>query len=1163
MRILSGSLMAALMLLVSSQAFAQSNQGLRVRFQSAPGYAGEGMPYRDCSAPVGEEGEAEDGGAEQAISTGPARRSDVQSGAGLSEAEARALREQRARVIGEQVAGFDRLLASPNYPNRADILFRKAEALRELADADYMVARSVFNDCIGNWYACTSDEQCYEPLPDYVEAIREYSDISRNHGQYPRIDEVIFRLGETLMENDDAANGVQYLTRLVQSYPQSGYIPDAHLLMGEHYFESDILGVARAEYEAVLNFPQSSIYNYAIYKLGWVDINMEEYENALTRFQTVVTNLENNPQDTLDFRNQAYNDMLLAFVEIDNGWQRARDYYERQLGEQGMRRKIQSLANLFDDRGMDDSRVAVVAYLMERYPMDSMIPQWMADTLDSLEKIGVWDRYEATARQFIQELDPTGRWALQNQGSTRELRNARSFSEGWLLSIIIRNDTEARRLSSPDVKASLFREVAEDYQQFFERFGDSAEAYGQRFYFAETLYYQMANSGTCRNHFYDQSECDIFLRMAGDQYRAVVEMQPDPTAEHAHDAALGALQVYDEFMTRTNPQVDNPLPAPGDYNRFFGDPQPLNADAQSYVDIVSWFAELYPEDEQIPAASWRAASLYLYASQIEEAAQRFETIVEHHPTHRFAQNAALGAFVCYSHVQNWVKIERVARRLLEACSGDRAICDRQGLTSALAFSMDQQAMELVAAGDRLRVAGDEEGANAQYLAAAEKRVALFDEFPDSEWSPAALSNAAATFEQARRVRRSIELYNTFLRTYPESELVADVKFTLGLIHASQAEFALAADWFEQVDAYTDFEDRPAAVLQAARLREAMGESERSIQLYEHYLTLDGDSETSREIYFQIANLERGRGNLEAAFQRLQALRDRYPSDVARRVVATHTQADIRLEQGNTREAQRLFGEVTTQFGRGVMGFDAANAPTGWTTAPGGNIQDEAMRTGLIPFAAESLFWQANELYLAAQQADLTYRQGRVQELVEKLAARGEAIAAAERAMYEVLNMGDAEWAVAAAARMGQLYQEFKTALRRVEAFDMDRCLDLTNGDYDRCEEAEMQVDEQLAVYEEVLEDKALERWDVGFTIARDNRVYTSFTREMIASLNDMLPTFRIGGAEGVRAVNSGDPYISTRYTLDLSDKLAAFEDFVVPVPEDPFLTGTPESDMAP
>ena len=128
------------------------------RYMESPGYDGDGMPYRDCS----EEGGAE---IEEEIPTSPAGRDDALLPSGLTREQAEALRQQQQELQRVQIAQFDELLATlpADYPRRAEVLFRRAEALRELADADYLVARTEFNECIGNWYSCASDAECYEP----------------------------------------------------------------------------------------------------------------------------------------------------------------------------------------------------------------------------------------------------------------------------------------------------------------------------------------------------------------------------------------------------------------------------------------------------------------------------------------------------------------------------------------------------------------------------------------------------------------------------------------------------------------------------------------------------------------------------------------------------------------------------------------------------------------------------------------------------------------------------------------------------------------------------------------------------------------------------------------------------------------------------------------
>ena len=755
----------AIGLTVPSAAFAQ-------RYLDTPGYDGEGMPYRDCSADETFEEEIEED-----VSDSPAELRDAtDETSDLSAEERVALAEQERSLQEEQIRQLQELLDEmpSDYPNRADVLFRLAEAYRQLADADYLVAREDFNGCINNWYSCASDTPCYEPLPDYTESIDRYRDVVRNHPSYDRTDEVIFRLGETLMENDEAAEGVTFLSNLVSNYAQSDYVCDALVMMADHYFDNDLLIAARQNYEDAIEFTTCALYNYSIYKLAWVDINEDLFEVALSRLQEVVTNIDNAVDQRIDFRNQALNDMLLAYVEIDDGWILARDYYQSHEGEDVMRRKLGMLSDLYDEQGKDSERVALLTWFIDTYPMDSQIPQWADQMLVSLTNIGDWNGYEAQAREFIDYLDhrPGSQWWAANEGEQGAHSNARMLTENTLLHIINRNFTEAERLTNdPDTAHALYLEVAEDYESFFERFPDSSEAYDQAFFYAEVLYYQLADGGDCGDdHWLSRGECDAFLQRAGEQYMAVVEMRPDPEADHTEDSAIGALQVFDDFMIREVPDIDDPLPPPDQFCDVYDcDTEvDLSESQTNYVDIVAWFADIYPEHELIPAASWRAAALFLRNGHIAEAAERFETIIEHHPNHRFAQEAALAAFVCYNYVEDWVNIESVARRLLDVCDdGDSDICQRDRLERAIAYAMNNQAEDLMEAGRALEIDGDDSGAQEMFLQAADTRVSLYEEFPDSEWSPTALFNAAATYERARAIDRSIELYNEYLTVYTE------------------------------------------------------------------------------------------------------------------------------------------------------------------------------------------------------------------------------------------------------------------------------------------------------------------------------------------------------------------------------------------------------------
>ncbi|TVR03093.1 MAG: hypothetical protein EA398_06145 [Deltaproteobacteria bacterium] len=1103
----------------------------------AQGYNNEGMPYRDCDA---------DWEPPEDLGSGPVRGADL-TAAGLTRAEAEALRRQEEDLQQDLIRQYLELLdtMSPQSARRADITFRLAEATRELARVIYQAERVVFNECMDNWFACTSDEVCYEPRPDLATPIRYYREIARNHPDYNRLDEVFFRLGESQIDNDQAADGVQTLTRLVNNYPQSIYLAEAYKLMGDHFFDQDLLIAARQNYDNVMQFPNSDVYLDAIYMLGWVDINEGDFEGALAQFQRVVGTIDQRNVRP-DLRRQSLNDMLLAYAEVDSGWQRARAYYEEGEGEEFMRQQLTRLSGRLDEQGKDEERVELLAYFINRYPMDDRRVTWSEQSLDSYEKIGDWERYEAAARRFVADLHGSGEWFQAHAANERTATRASAFTERTFLFLINRNYIEAERLTTmPQRQFELYNQVAADFAEFFRLFPESEEFYDQSFQYAELLYYKLANGGQFSDELLiSREQFDQYLRRAGDQYRRVVEMRPDPDAEHTHDAAIGAFQVYDDFMVREVPDIDAPIPPPHEFT--FGERQELGPASQDYVEIVAWFANIFPEDEIIPAASWRAASLFLRANQVAEAAERFETIIAHHANHRLAQTAALAAFVCYNHVENWERIESVARMILQNCADlgrSDEDCERDRFEQAIAYAMNNQAEDLMTAGERLELEDLTNEAQEQYLAAAELRIRLFEEFPDSEWSPNALFSAAATFEQARRVDTAIGHFEEYIRRYSDHENVPDARYVLGLIYDSQAEFDTAAGWFESLDDYPDFGERNDAVFRAARLREALSDFDRANELYVRVKELEGDSDDTRQIYFIRADMERDRGNLDESFARLQEFRTRFGSvEPVLSMVALARQADIRERQGRSADALGLHREFYNAFGPGVPAIDDSDRFTGWATPPGGNFEDDD-RVRLVPFAARARFAMAQAGYEAAQSSSLAFRPGRWQELRDNMVRRGELMQASQNEFFEVTNIGDASWAVASALRIGQLYHQFYRDIFALDPPDFDDCLD-RGFSYDQCDQLEDQYNDALYEIGDPLLGNAMEALGQGFMLAQREGIFTEWTQELVAEMNSIDRTVRVGGEEGVVANATSDPFIATNYILDLTEKERAFRDFV-------------------
>lgn len=1060
--------------------------------------------YRDCSDEALAEMETD------VLSSSPAGTEVL--GSGLTPEEADEVRRRIYEIQQRQIDQLSEMLRDmpADYSNRADVLFRLAEAHWEVGEADYLAERALFNACADDWFRCVRDEPCYEPIPDYSSALDQYREILRDHPSYPRADEVIFRLGDGLIQAEEAADGIVYLTRLTNNYPDSIYIPDARFLMGEHYFDNGLFIAARQNYEDVLNYQASDYYNFAIYKLGWVDLNEVEYRSAVQRFQSVLANIDTaeagGEQIRFDMRNQAINDMLVAWSEIDRGWVEARQYLLEIRGEDLMRRKLLALADLYAEKGKNEEHVEVLAWFIESYPNDELIPQWMEMSAGSLLTIS-FAEYETSVREYVRFLDPNGTWWIMNEGNDRAITNARLFAETAFLTILDREYEDAERLH----RIELYEQLADDYVEFFQRWPESDQAYERRFFFGELLYYQLERYPD-----------------AGEQYLEVVRM--DPEGEHAHDSIVGALQSYDDLMMAEVPDINEERrmmdQAELELLREEGlVEEDLGPWSQRYVEVVEQFADLYPEDELIPVASWRAAELYRRANRIAEAGARFETIIQYHPTDEYAEEAAISAFLCFQFVEDWERIEYWARFLIQQNLENPDVSPER-LQQAVAYAVHNQSQDLLEAGEEFQ--------------AAEMMIALYNEFPESEFAPDALFNAAAIYERARRIDTAIETYMIYLEAFPEDPGVPDATYTVALVYDSQAEFANAADWFEKVLDFPDFPERLDAMFNAARLREALSEFDRALELYDTFMEESGETELITQLHFLTAEIEEDRGNLSEAYDRYEEFRDWSDASTNLRLAATVKQARIRVEQGREDDALDLYESAYEQYGAGVMIFDDTGLPEEWESAPGWQFEDNEERVAALPYAAEARFVLADVDFDAAQAISLEYPEGRWRVLAENLGNRAIAVDVAQRAMFEVWWMGDAAWSVAAFTRIGELYKGFYDDMYALPPPDMDQCLD-DGYSYDSCDQLDAEFNAMLYERMYPIETKALQTLNEALIIAHDEGLYTEWTTRAVDLIADVDNTIRVIGEEGVVSDNIGALYTGTDMILDLTETLERME----------------------
>jgi cellulose synthase operon protein C len=119
------------------------------------------------------------------------------------------------------------------------------------------------NDKAGQERAKAEKERILAISKDYSKkATDRYAEIVQKYKDFERTDEVLYFLGQNLMEMGDERRALAAYKRLIEKYPKSKFLADAHLAFGEYYFNSskgkrDLIERALKSYEETAKFPEN------------------------------------------------------------------------------------------------------------------------------------------------------------------------------------------------------------------------------------------------------------------------------------------------------------------------------------------------------------------------------------------------------------------------------------------------------------------------------------------------------------------------------------------------------------------------------------------------------------------------------------------------------------------------------------------------------------------------------------------------------------------------------------------------------------------------------------------------------------------------------------------------------------------------------------------
>ncbi len=1042
----------------------------------------------------------------------PVKRFCVKKAMSLIELETAKLNEQviqaqerMSSIRQDTIRKMEELLATqPYYENKAEIYFRLAEAYWQENHYQYLVARKNWMKALDAFDEGVVKEKPVEPSEDYSVSLEYYRRVLREFPDYVRIDEVLYYLGRGALEAGRSSKdvqlqreGVKHFTNLVQNYPDSEHIPQALLHLGEYYFETHSLYYAKVNYEKIINnYPDAGMYNYALYKLAWVYYNLTEFRKGIETFHAVVDAIKHEA-DTgkVEFREQALNDLVLSYVEIDDGWKEALEYYTKEIDEGGAYKKLHVIGELYVAQGKDDDALALYYHFIDKWPVSPRVTEYYQTVMDIANKKADWVFIEKTVRDIMSYFKNESVWRIANKDNPEATETSQKMVEELIFYIANNFHVSADKLDKKKRKAEseeMFMKAAEYYAEYLKRFPNSPRSYEINFWYAEILYFNL--------HDY---------KNAATQYSFVIEK--DTKGKFVEDAALGVIYCYEELMVQEGlrkrasrgqvqfkkvsaEQMRDEAKAIKETELHPLEDGFIKA-ADKYTELLLTarkdpaFVKKYPKrGEMIPNIMYIAAETFYRHGMFGMAVLRFENIFKYDPKHKFAAIAATMIMDCYYRARNWEKVEDWARKLIK--ERNFLFKKKKDLELIIATAITRHAKDL-----------ETEGKTSASIGELKR---LTKEFRNNKEIMAYTTYTLAyLYARSKKLREAIEKYEELIRKWPKSPKAAEAQFVIAEIYEAQTQFDKAAVAFMAMKRFKKNPQTSVAIINAATIYQSLGDIDGTIASLKQFLKLFPKHDASPRAYLKIGDLLREKGDTKGAYKRYTGFARKYKKQKTMAVEAQAKAGEVLYEENKLRNRKKA-----------VRHFETALKL--W-----GKISDKKKKKKSRKYAALSAFHVAQYSYYDFANFEIDTRN--FFRLGSSLEKKAKVHQGSELLYHKVIAIKDRFWAAAAYYQIGLLYHEFAETLY---------ALPLPKGLSE--DEEEMYKAELEERYAAPLEEKARANFKQAILMAHKLGVYSEWSKKSGAMAAKLTPQdFLVEHEDLVSTVRTKDTLTSTSFIRSL------------------------------
>jgi len=903
------------------------------------------------------------------------------------EAEERARRDEAVKKFEEFVS---------RYPNHKiytpHALYRLAELHFEKSKEDYFEAEETYQKDLEKFDKGLIKKEPAPPRQHFERTIALEQKIVSRFPEYPLVDGAYYLLAYCLDQQGELTQAAETFRELIEKSPDSKFITEAWIRIGEFNFDEAELTKALHAYSQAMKNEQHPLYDKVLYKMAWTYYRMagpdtqEYFQKSVDYFTKLVDFYEKKGKDaSADMKEEALQYIAVCYAEEGWGGIDNLNKYYHSLGGRTYEVDIyRRLSKAFFEQTRYDEAIKGYKIILDKEPLAEDAPELQVKIIKAFQQLRNFVRVAEEEERLVATYSPGTKWYKANLTKAEVMKKAEELTKRSLLSASGFHHRQAQKLTEEGRFSEAVEEykiAANSYSEYLKRYPFAKNIYDLTYLYADALYFSFQ------------------YEMAAEQYVLVRDTKTNQ--KYLQDSTFGAFDSYrmlvEQLIREGKLEIkEKPVPDPADVTPkeiIPVEPEEIPEDFLKLVSAGDMLLKMTPDHEQASKIIYQTAERYYSYRHFNEARTRFLDIIKRFPREQLANWSANLIVNSYLIENDYDNIAKIASHFLESGLSAHDSVFVEGLKINRVGALFKKATLLFN--------------KKEYDEASNLYIELVDRFPTNRFADKALFNAAQAYMKVNRFNSAMKTYERIPNEYPQSELADESLFYVANAADKNFEYEKAVNsYLRLVDQYTNSKNRANAMYNAALILEYLQDYSRAASNFQRYAIMFPEQKDAADMFYRSALVMEKKKDYRGMIKSLQRFIRRYGAEKeqADRVVEAYLKiADVYEKQKNRKLADKFYTKTIDEFYR----------------------RGKTPKDHSAYFAAKAKFILMDRQFEPYARVKFTGRPKKDKKLLEKKAELNKSL---KDVYKEVFPFKIVEWTLASFYRLGYVDEEFSRAL---------------------------------------------------------------------------------------------------------------------------------------